>query len=581
MSVVVLSRDADAARLLCSALKRAGQPVQWEETVPAATAATRSSPPLVLVVDSEVPGHGDVVDAVRRHAPWARVYALGDDHGRSEVDGRDAHIVRKPFDASELAQQIEHDSQIADRERGRQHVESRATDLSLLVEASLEAIVGLDSAGRILSWNHGAEVIYGYAAGDVLGRNIDLLDDGSAPPRGVALGLLETRRQRKDGREISVLISRSPIAESQSNLAFAEVSLDVTERRRLERELEHAERLATIGRLAASMAHEINNPLSVIRANLPLVSQVAARVGDTELVGAALDIEDATLRIASFVTHVCGFARRSPTQLTDAPLSESIEIALRMTRPRAKERGVQVDVAGNLDVRVRHDRARFPQAVLNVLANAIDAAAQRGKHVTLSLTTEPGEAHVHVDDDGPGIAPEIAARLFEPFATTKPHGEGTGLGLAITHQIVQDHGGRIVLGARPTGGTRATITLSRTDPRAVRVVVLADAASHAVHALTQEGFQVTHVTTPAEVRKALGEQRVHVLVVARAVDALDELLIGVRSASPDVRQLVVGGDPELSVVGADAVIGHAPDPRKIVDEVRQLVVSEGSEPPPR
>jgi C4-dicarboxylate-specific signal transduction histidine kinase len=230
-------------------------------------------------------------------------------------------------------------------------------------------------------------------------------------------------------------------------------------RHNLERELEHAERLAAIGRLAASMAHEINNPLAVIFATTTYVAEAAERIGDPDLLDCARDLELAGERIASFVQHVCGFARRERPQLVDVPLQAAVEVALRLVRPRAKDRNVQVVLEPSPALRAPHDPPRLAQAVLNLLANAIDAMAGRDGKVVIGLREEPGRAVIWVDDDGPGIHAAIADKLFQPFATTKPHGQGTGLGLALTRQILQDHGGAASLSPRSCGGTRAELHL--------------------------------------------------------------------------------------------------------------------------
>jgi signal transduction histidine kinase len=172
------------------------------------------------------------------------------------------------------------------------------------------------------------------------------------------------------------------------------------------------------------------------------------------------DVRLAVDRIGTFVNHVCGFARRERPTLADASVRETLRMALRLAKPRAAEHRVEMILEPGPDVRLPHDPTRISQAVLNLVSNAIDAAAEGGGHVAVRLVTDASTLRIQVDDDGAGIPESVRGRVFEPFATTKKHGKGTGLGLAITRQIVDDHGGTVELSPGPSGpGTRAEIAL--------------------------------------------------------------------------------------------------------------------------
>ncbi len=203
---------------------------------------------------------------------------MGD--AEAETDG--PAVVSKPFDASELAQVLVREGELAELDRSRHALRERVERLTLLVDECFEAIVGLSAEGIVRSWNPGAASLYGYTADEIIGRSIELLD---AEPELTCARLahderrvVEVRRRHKSGREILVLLSLSRVSRGTPDIHFAEVSLDVTERRQLERSLEHAERLAAIGRIAAGMAHEINNLLAVIGASAAYVSEIAARI---------------------------------------------------------------------------------------------------------------------------------------------------------------------------------------------------------------------------------------------------------------------------------------------------------------
>lgn len=238
------------------------------------------------------------------------------------------------------------------------------------------------------------------------------------------------------------------------------VALDA-DRKRLERALEHGERLAAIGKIAAAMAHEIANPLMVIRASHAKITRLAKQNGYDDVLEHVADAELAIDYIAGFVQNVRGFARRERPVMTGLPVRASVELALRLVGPRARENDVVVTFEPGEDAIVLHDPPRLSQAVMNLAANAIDAASLAGKTVDVRTVLDPSSVRIEVDDSGPGVPPELAARIFEPFVTTKEAGQGTGLGLSIARQIIEDHGGQVLLGPLAQGGTRAVVLLPR------------------------------------------------------------------------------------------------------------------------
>ncbi len=456
MSILIVSPDADAARSLHSALGRRGERSRWLESAEAALGDT----PLVLVVDRAAPRFRQLIDDVARRTPWARIYEMDAADARAEPD---PGVLTKPFDAGELATLLVREHELAELDRRRAALEAEAGELALLVEASFEAIIGLGKDGSIRSWNRGAASIYGYAAAEMLGRPLDVLEvsAGAATARFIEApeAPVEAVRRRKDGEEVLVLLSLSPVTNG-TRFAFAETSLDITVRRKLERELEHEKRLSAIGRIAAGMAHEINNPLVVVRAANTYVAEIARDTGDELLIETVEDVRLAVDRISSFVNHVCGFARRDRPNLSDSSVRETMRMALRLAKPRAAEQRVDVTLEAGIDVRLAHDAARISQALLNLVANGIDAASEGQRHVVIRLLLDGSSARIQVDDDGPGIAESVRDRAFDPFTTTKPPGRGTGLGLAIARQIIDEHGGAVVLSPRPSArGTRAEIIL--------------------------------------------------------------------------------------------------------------------------
>jgi PAS domain S-box-containing protein len=415
------------------------------------------------VLDVEWPAYDVVLGELSSRAPWMRAYLIAD--RVSDPIGRFPPLICKPFDAAAVAEMLERECEVASLERRRRVLAANAEELGLLLRSSLEAIVGLDRSEKIVFWNRGAEQVYGYSEIEALGAPISLLASELVHAEGDRPnGNTELKRRHKSGREVVVLVSRSyteqPRTEARS-LHCAEVSLDVTQRRALERELEHSKRLAHLGRIAATLSHEINNPLAAIRSYSNWLLQRARKSRDDELIEVSNDLDSASERIATFVDQMTGFARRGSPRLEHTSLSHSLGLSLRMVRPRAEANGVTLvdEVSSESSPVVWHDPTRLGHALINVLSNAIDAAGTGGHRVWIRVALSDASVSIEVDDNGHGIPAEHKERVFEPFFTTKRFGRGTGLGLWLTEQIIQDHGGQVVIHDRPGGGTRVRFTL--------------------------------------------------------------------------------------------------------------------------
>lgn len=578
MSILVLTRDPEASRSLCSALLRSGHEAAAHASSGDATTQLRLSPPLVLVADTAVHDHSSVIAELRLGAPWARVLLIGEASLCTEPE---LPLVAKPFDASELAALVARESELAALDRSRHDLRDRVAGLTLLVDECFEAIVGLSADGIVRSWNPGAASLYGYRADEIIGRSVEILDvhpgQSGASLDAAERSVREAERRHKNGGELFVLLSRSRLTrENPGGIELAEVSLDITERRELQRGLEHSERLAAIGRIAAGMAHEINNPLAVIRASAAYVAEMAARSSDIELSLCASDVEMAVDRIGSFVQHVCGFARRERPQMADAPLQTALDIALRMVRPRIKDRGVELSVEPCPRVNVPHDPPRLAQAALNLLSNAVDSAALGGKHVMMRVLVGETDVRLEVDDDGPGLTHDHAIKLFEPFATTKPFGQGTGLGLAITRQIASDHGGSVQLVPRPEGGARAILVLPRFTASIYCLLVIdGDPSVRRALAsdLRREGFDVVTAGTFAEARQLLRERKIHVLLVDAGFADFPgaDLVLALGNESPGSRRLLMSVDAApTGSDDADSVLGKPWSRLELTETVRRL-----------
>jgi signal transduction histidine kinase len=228
---------------------------------------------------------------------------------------------------------------------------------------------------------------------------------------------------------------------------------------RQQRELLRAEQLSAVGQLAASVAHEVRNPLTSVK----LLVEGALRPRDPR----PLREEDLrvihgeVVRLEQTVQGFLDFARPPALQRVTCDLRDVVGQAVELVRARARQIGVRVEAAcGGEPVPVEIDRGQFTTVLVNLFLNALDAMP-RGGCLEVMLSAAGGCHRLDVADSGGGIAPEIADRLFTPFASTKP--TGTGLGLVISRRIVEEHGGALTAANRPAGGACFSITLPRSS----------------------------------------------------------------------------------------------------------------------
>ncbi|MFM9272048.1 ATP-binding protein [Halomonas elongata] len=250
------------------------------------------------------------------------------------------------------------------------------------------------------------------------------------------------------------------------------LSDEIEERRRAEDslretrdELVQAAKLAVLGQLAAGINHELNQPLSAIRAYAENARAFIER-GRAETADANLEqIIELTERMSEISAQLRQFSRKSGDTLTAVSVPSCFDYALRLFQARLNELGVTVERHWQAeDIWVRADPVRLEQVLVNLIGNALQAMADTATpHLVLTIDSTPEQVQIRVADSGPGIAEPQLSRVFEPFFTTKSAGSGLGLGLSISGRIIDDLGGRIEADNAPGGGALFTITLPR-DP---------------------------------------------------------------------------------------------------------------------
>jgi hypothetical protein len=231
----------------------------------------------------------------------------------------------------------------------------------------------------------------------------------------------------------------------------------VTDRAELEQRLVQADKLSSIGLLAAGVAHEVNTPLAVIST---YAQMLAKQVADDSQKSLILDkIAKQTFRASEIVNSLLNFSRTSTTSFGEINLNRVIQETLSLLEHQLQKAGVQLKTDLEADLRPIHGNAgKLQQVFLNLFLNARDAMPAGG---TLEVRTWPegAGARIEVADTGTGIAAEHVHRIYDPFFTTKTARKGTGLGLSVTYGIIQEHGGSIEVSNRPGGGARFRIDL--------------------------------------------------------------------------------------------------------------------------
>ena len=249
----------------------------------------------------------------------------------------------------------------------------------------------------------------------------------------------------------------------------ARVDERTAELRATQAQLTQAEKMKSLGQLVAGVAHELNNPIGFVHANLQLLDEYIKKLiesqgnqGDTERAREAITkllerSREGTTRVKKIVQDLRTFSRMDHADLQVADLHEEIERTLRLMEPRFKNNIVVETDFGKIP-RVRCYPGQLNQVFLNLLMNACDAIERDG---TIRIRTRPTPDGVRLEfeDDGPGIPADVQNQIFDPFFTTKPVGAGTGLGLSLSHGIIERHGGRISVSSDPEGGTTFVIDL--------------------------------------------------------------------------------------------------------------------------
>jgi PAS domain S-box-containing protein len=344
-----------------------------------------------------------------------------------------------------------------------------------IVESINVGILAADLQDRVESWNSQIEKLTGISREKALGRKLSELFpaelyekfDGVRGQTGIHnvykfVLKPEFRAMAANGngsnghpvqREAIVNLAIAPlISKDYEQIGRLIIFDDVTDRAELERRLVQADKLSSIGLLAAGVAHEVNTPLAVISTYAQMLAKQVS--GDEQKSKLLEKIAKQTFRASEIVNSLLNFSRTSPADFVELDLNKIIKETVTLIEHQLQKARVEVKL--NLEAGlppVRGNQGKLQQVFLNLFLNARDAM-EHGGILAVSTHSEDSVARVDVADTGQGIAPEHLARIYDPFFTTKAARKGTGLGLSVSYGIVQEHGGAIEVQSQPGAGTR-------------------------------------------------------------------------------------------------------------------------------
>ena len=368
----------------------------------------------------------------------------------------------------------------------------RDAHLRSILDTVPDAMVVIDDQGHIRSFSSTAERLFGYTAGEVAGRNVSLLmpspyreqhdkylarylTTGEARIIGasrVVIGL------RKDGSTFPMELY---IGETvmQNRRAFTGFVRDLTERQEtqarlheLQSELAHMSRFTAMGEMASTLAHELNQPLTAIATYLNGCKRLLDRgtAGDSALLRDGIErAAEQALRAGQIIRRLREFVARGETERQIETLPKLIEEASALALIGARESGMRVNFAFSTEcAHVLADKVQVQQVLVNLIRNAMEAMQDSPVREMLISTTPLPDCmvRINVTDTGPGITPDIAAHLFQPFVTSKA--QGMGVGLSVSRTIIEAHGGKLWAEPRPGGGTIFAFTLPGSPHEAAR-----------------------------------------------------------------------------------------------------------------
>jgi PAS domain S-box-containing protein len=576
----------------------------------------------LLHPDDRAMADGLVRDAFRTRQPFAF------DHRIAAPDGGDRWFHARGDvvvdDAGRVVRMVGSSQDITERKRTEAELRQQAH----IFETISDAVIVMDVEMRVTDWNPAAARIFGYTKAEMLGQPLRLLN---APEGGAEIDrqvreaferdgpwVGEIPFVRKDGKRgvADVIVAMQYDAQDRPG-SIISVSRDVTDRRRLEAQLQQAQKMEAVGRLAGGIAHDFNNMLTAVKAYTEFLLEdldaTDPRRTDVQEIAKSAD------RAASLTRQLLAFSRKQVLQPRPLDLNEVVEGMGKMLRRLI---GDDVQVVTRLDPHLRlveADPSQLEQVIMNLAVNARDAMPDGG---TMTIETQnvaldtvdaawgiqPGSyAQLAITDTGIGMDAEVRAQIFEPFFTTKPVGQGTGLGLSTVYGIVKQSGGHVSVYSEPGVGSTFKVYLPHVAwsaseptlgpararfPGGSETIVLVDddegARAVSRRILQRAGYTVLSAPDGAEAARLVEESggRIDLLVTDVVMPGLGgrDLVAQVRETLPGLRVLFVSGYTEEGVrkhgvLDADSAFLEKPfTAERLAQTVRELLDSPRGSP---
>jgi two-component system sensor histidine kinase PilS (NtrC family) len=320
-----------------------------------------------------------------------------------------------------------------------------------IVRSLSSGLITTSPEGIVLTSNQSAANILRMTPGKLIGRQIDTVMPGIAQVTKRADLTVPTIDD-----DIVVGATVSPLRDVHDHIVGRVINFqDLTELKRLEAHARRTERMATVGQLAAGVAHEIRNPMASISGSIELLRQSPQTSDDDRQLMTIVHRE--VQRLNALIGDLLDYANPRAKQPVDFDLGTLVDETVQVARGDKNFVDVEVTASTDKPLPIHADPAKLRQVVWNLIRNAADAASTGGKHVRVEARKTADGATVCVEDDGPGIPESLVGRIFDPFVTTKQ--KGTGLGLATCHTIVTEHGGRIDVETELGKGTKMIVRI--------------------------------------------------------------------------------------------------------------------------
>ncbi len=421
------------------------------------------------------------LDEIREKGIYSKIEEYVDENGVSRFDV----ITLAPIydNKGEIVQILEASRDVTDRIMLENEAQKSSTFLQNVIQSTVDGIVVVDTKGNVLIFNEGMENLTGFSADEIINRghlssfyDIDVAKENMSKMRSDEHGPRDKLNptsmtiKTKSGEEIPVTLSASIIIIDEKEVGSVGVFTDMREILEMRKNLEEAhlqlvqsEKIASVGRMAAGVAHEINNPLSgimiyaeLIKKNLEnLPSENEQNIKDVQ------EIIDQTIRCKKIVSELLEFSRQTVGKVSSFNVEELIDKTLNLLINQALFQNVEVkkEIEAGLPDMVG-DMGQLQQVFTNLYINAADAMGGKGQlKITARFDVKREYFILTVADTGPGIPHDLKDKIFDIFFTTKPVGKGTGLGLSITKNIIELHGGNIMVDSAPGRGTVFIIEL--------------------------------------------------------------------------------------------------------------------------